>query len=268
MIKVESFSKYYGKFLAVDKISFHVKEGEVFGFIGQNGAGKTTTIRALLNLIFKSEGSLIIDGLDAATNSKLIKSFTSYVPSEVKYYENYKARDIFKLSKNLANSDTDIQALCTYFDLDQNRTISELSLGNQKKVSIIQALIKNPRLIILDEPTSGLDPVIQEKLFKLLLLKKEEGMTIFLSSHNLTEVEKYCDRVLIIKEGKVVDIFDLNEHRKHSALKVTYKERGKETEEFTFDGKINDLMKSLSKLDLEELNITKPSLEEYFKKYY
>lgn len=268
MIKITNFSKYYGKHLGVKDISFTVNKGEIYGFIGQNGAGKTTTIRALLNLIFKTNGSLKIDGLDVEKETKQIKSFTSYVPSEVEYYQGSRVSDIFNLSKSLTTRNVDVDKLCKYFDLDQNRFIKELSLGNKKKVSLIQALIKNPQVIILDEPTSGLDPIIQERLFTLLKQKQKEGLTVFLSSHNLREVEKYCDKVLIVKNGEVIDVFDLNEKRKTTSLKVIYKEKNKPAKTIITEENVNTIINNLARKDLESIEILKPSLEEEFMKYY
>lgn len=206
IIDIQNLKKYYGKSCGVEDVTLQVNEGEIYGFIGENGSGKSTTIRVLLNLNFPTSGSVRMLDMDCTKESKKIKEFVSYVPSEVVYYPTMKVRDLLKFALKLSpnGSIEDIERLCNYFDLEQFRLIKDLSLGNRKKVSIIQALIKKPKILILDEPTSGLDPLMQDKLFEVLLKEKASGMTIFLSSHNLSEVEKYCDRVSIIKSGKIV----------------------------------------------------------------
>ncbi len=269
VIKVAGFTKCYGDFLAVDNISFSINEGEITGFVGKNGAGKTTTIRSLLNIINPSSGELSIFDLDCNKDSKEIKTFTSYMPSDSKFYDNLSALDIFKLVSELV--DVDISKAIEYseyFDLDINKKIKELSFGNLKKVSIIQALIKANKLLILDEPTNGLDPLMQSKFFDLILKLKNEGLTIFLSSHNLSEIEKYCDRVLIIKDGKLVDDLDMKKERLNRKKLVTYESELGEKMAYHYEGDINDLIDNLSKLKLKSLEIKDLSIEEEFMKYY
>lgn len=268
-IKVNNFTKKYQDFLAVDNISFEVKAGEITGFVGKNGAGKTTTIRALLNIIKASSGELSIFDLDSDKDSKAIKEFTSYMPSDSSFYDNLTALDIFKLVSDLANVDIKIAIdYSDYFDLDINKKIKELSFGNLKKVSIIQALIKDNKLLILDEPTNGLDPLMQSKFFELILKLKEKGLTIFLSSHNLSEIEKYCDRVLIIKDGLLVEDLDMRKERLKRKQIVSYQLRSGDKISTEFSGDINELLKDLSKLDLKSLEIKDLSIEEEFMKYY
>lgn len=268
-IKVNNFTKKYQDFLAVDNISFEVKAGEITGFVGKNGAGKTTTIRALLNIIKASSGELSIFDLDSNKDSKAIKEFTSYMPSDSSFYDNLTALDIFKLVSGLADVDIKIAIdYSDYFDLDINKKIKELSFGNLKKVSIIQALIKDNKLLILDEPTNGLDPLMQSKFFELILKLKEKGLTIFLSSHNLSEIEKYCDRVLIIKDGLLVEDLDIRKERLKRKQIVSYQLRSGDKISTEFSGDINELLKDLSKLDLKSLEIKDLSIEEEFMKYY
>lgn len=270
MIKINNLVKYYGKHRGVDDISIHVEKGSIYGFIGQNGAGKSTTIKAMLNLIFPTSGSILIDNLDSINDSKEIKTFTSYVPSEVNYYEDLKVGDFLRYTMKL-NDQSNVEKiveLCKYFDLDETRIIKELSLGNKKKVSIVQTLLKKPKVILLDEPTSGLDPVIQERLFKKLIELKKEGLTVFLSSHNLHEVEKYCDKVCIIKEGKVVFLSDTESMKSSRKLKVSYELKSGEKVEELYEGEVSDLLKSLSQKDILHIEIKYTTLEEAFMKYY
>lgn len=269
MIEVKNLSKKFGTTKAVDDISFNIEKNTIVGFVGKNGAGKTTTIRCILDFLKPDQGSITISGIDATKDSAKIKSFLGYMPSDTSFYENVHCKDIFELSCAISNHPKEkIEELTKYFELDYNKKFKDLSLGNKKKVSIIQALLKDVKLLILDEPTSGLDPLMQKKFFELLLKLKEQGMTIFLSSHNLSEIQKYCDRVLIIKKGKIVE--DLNIKNIISSLKqiVTYKTKSKEEKSFEYCGDINILIKELAQLELEQLEIKYASVEDEFIKYY
>lgn len=269
MIKVENFTKKYGDFVAVENISFNVKENEIVGFVGKNGAGKTTTIRSMLNMLFPTEGTININGLDSIKDTKKIKEITSYMPSDIIFYENVKVSDIFKLCIKFSNkSYARVLELAKYFELDLNKKIYQLSTGNKKKVLIIQSLLKDNRVIILDEPTNGLDPVMQKKFFDLILKEKKKGVTIFLSSHNLSEIEKYCDRVLIISDGKIVETVDLNKRERKVKYIVTYENKDNETIRYEYDGNINHLINKLSKISLNNLEIRKKTIEEEFISYY
>lgn len=269
MIEIQNFTKKYGHFTAVKNLSFCVEAGSIVGFVGKNGAGKTTTIRCMLDLLKPTAGTIKIDGLDSATQSKEIKRFLGYMPGDVNFYENLTCSDIFKLSCEISNTPKEkSDSLCSYFELDPRKRFKDLSLGNKKKVSIIQALLREARVLILDEPTSGLDPLMQKKFFDLLLDLKKQGMTIFLSSHNLSEIQKYCDRALIIKDGELVDDIDL--HAIIPSLKqiVTYKTKNGTEKTFENTEDINQLLLNLSKLDLIHLEIKYASVEEEFIKYY
>lgn len=270
MIETKHLSKYYGKHLGIDDVNLLTEKGEIFGFIGPNGSGKSTTIRLLLNLIYKTAGESYIFGLDTEEKSKEIKRKIGYVPSEVNYYEFMKVKDLLQLTKRFYSfiTDDDINDLCEFFEIDQKRKIRELSYGNKKKLAIIQAVIRKPELLILDEPTNGLDPFMQLKLFEVLQRLKNHGTTIFLSSHNLNEVQKYCDRVAIIKEGKIilVDQIDhiMNQTKRH--VRVTTKDG--EIKEFESDKNPNEIIKDLSNMDLVDIEIRKSSLEDDFLGYY
>lgn len=269
-LEIKDFTKCYKKLTAVDNISFEVESGEIFGFIGQNGAGKSTTIRTVLNMIFPTQGSIKVLGMDCVKETKEIKKVVSYVPGEVAYYKNIKVNDLFAYAMSFCKTKNQEKCnkLCEYFELDPKRKIQELSLGNKKKVSIIQALLKEPKLIILDEPTSGLDPLMQEKLFSVLLEEKKKGVAIFLSSHNLSEVEKYCDRVAVIKNGILLDISSMDKYRNSSKKKVSYRLKSGEEKTMYWEEDINKLTKELSMLDLESLVITHQSVEDEFMQYY
>lgn len=286
VIKIKGLTKIYGKNRGIENINLEIKEGEIYGFIGPNGAGKSTTIKTLLNFIFPTSGEAFIYEKDVVKESEKIKRFTSYVPSEVRYYREVKVKDILDYAMSFFNNCNKeyLNELCKELELDLNKKMGELSLGNKKKVAIVQALISNPKVIILDEPTNGLDPLIQQKLFKILLKEKDKGKTIFLSSHNLSEVERFCDRVAVIKNGKIVDILDLNNISRNlgKRIKITSKDLDidvikiisgnlKSTEdgvEFIYKGDINELIKILSNYRLDKLLIEEVRLEESFLNYY
>lgn len=285
VIKIKNLSKYYGNIMGVKDINLTINQGEIFGFIGPNGAGKSTTIRAMLNFLFPTSGKIEIFGLDSVEDSNLIKEKVGYVPSEVNYYDYMKVRDLFNFNKSLYPNVTqkEIDRLCKLFDLNQNRKINKLSFGNKKKVAIIQALMFNPQLLIFDEPTNGLDPLIQNKLFDELLTRQKQGVTIFLSSHNLREVEKYCDRVGIVRNGKIIDVKKIDQLNNKNIKKVVIKlmkkinlslegitdliYKNKELS-FKYKGEISKLLNALVKVEVLDINIIPLSLEEDFLDYY
>ncbi|MDB1933591.1 ABC transporter ATP-binding protein [Clostridium tertium] len=285
-IKITNLTKSYGKSRGIKNINLEIKEGEIYGFIGPNGAGKSTTIKTLLNFIFPTSGSAKILGKDIVSESKLIKEFTSYVPSEVRYYSDVKVKDILNYAASFFDyyDDQYLNELCSELEVELDKKIEELSLGNKKKVAIVQALLSNPKIVILDEPTNGLDPLIQQKLFNILLKEKAKGKTIFLSSHNLSEIEKFCDRVAVIKEGEIIDILDLNKMNRDLVKRIILRSNDiniKEIEkisesfkyideeiEFIYKGNINELISLLSKYNLDKLLIEDVKLEEAFLNYY
>ena len=269
VIELEHFSKAYGKFLAIDDISMSIDKGEIVGFVGKNGSGKSTTIRSMVNMIFPTSGKITINGMDSVKDAKKLKHILSYMPSDSAYYENVTSEELFKLCLKFSSEGTDrVHELAAFFELDIKKKISELSLGNRKKVSIIQALLKNAEIIILDEPTSGLDPLMQSKFFEHILKEKEKGATIFLSSHNLSEIEKYCDKVIIIKDGKIVDFLDMRNVKIKHKQTVSYTTKDGVSKTFEFSGDINNLVDELSALDIENLEIKTNTVEEEFIKYY
>lgn len=285
-IKITNLTKSYGKSRGIKNVNLEIKEGEIYGFIGPNGAGKSTTIKTLLNFIFPTSGSAKILGKDIVSESKLIKEFTSYVPSEVRYYSDVKVKDILNYAASFFDyyDDQYLNELCSELEVELDKKIEELSLGNKKKVAIVQALLSNPKIVILDEPTNGLDPLIQQKLFNILLKEKSKGKTIFLSSHNLSEIEKFCDRVAVIKEGEIIDILDLNKMNRDLGKRIILKSNDiniKEIEkisesfkyideeiEFIYKGNINELISVLAKYNLDKLLIEEVKLEEAFLNYY
>ncbi len=288
VIEIKNLTKNYGKARGITDVSFHVEEGEIFGFIGPNGAGKSTTIRTLLSLIYPTSGSAAIFGKDCIKYAPEILKDVGYLPSEVFYYDNMKVIDLLKYSASFYKVDCSkrMKELAELLDLDLNKKIDDLSYGNKKKVGIVQGLLHEPKLIILDEPTSGLDPLMQQKFFDLLKEENKKGATILFSSHILSEVQKVCDRVGIIKEGKIIKVEKIstlkeNAYKRISIEVETPAENGyfnlpgvtkiiikDNNVSFLYSGNINTIIKKLSDLKLSNITIEEPDLEEIFMHYY
>lgn len=284
MIKTESLTKYYGKSRGIMDVDLSIDEGDFFGFIGPNGAGKSTTIRILLGLISPTKGTAEIFGKDVTKEKRAILADIGYMPSETMFYHNRKAGEIIKLSADLRNRDcaSEAAALCERLSLDPEKKISQLSLGNRKKVSIVCALQHKPKLCVLDEPTSGLDPLIQGEFYKILEERNKAGVTIFLSSHVLSEVQKHCRCAAVIREGRLIASDSMKNLGRTEAKRVTVK--GMETLpniehvrnvkkiddkiRFLYNGEPNALLRALSQLPLTDIEITEPDLEEIFLHYY
>lgn len=214
-IVLNELTKHYGKHRGINNLSFSVNQGEFFGFIGPNGAGKSTTIRTLMGLIRPTGGSASIFDLDCHSKASVIARDVGYLPSENSYYENMKVRELLQYTADLYGMDckTKMKELADRLNLDLSRKIADLSLGNKKKVGIVSAIMTSPKLIIMDEPTSGLDPLIQQAFYDILKEENSRGATVFFSSHVLSEVQKLCDRVAILKEGQLIGIQSIKELR-------------------------------------------------------
>ena len=285
MIKLQELTKYYKKNArGILDVSLEIKQGEIFGFIGPNGAGKSTTVRTLLNLIFPTSGCASIDGLDIVNDSIAIRKMVGYIPSEVHFYGDMYVKDFIHYACSF-HGEIDqpyMDLLVEKLELDLNRKIEDLSFGNKKKVAIVAALVTHPKILILDEPTSGLDPLMQSTFFHLLEIEKKNGATIFFSSHNLSEVQRICDRVGIIKEGRLIKVETIDDIMKTRAKIVRIKtedvldvtenmlnlEKLNGYFSFVYTGEIKTLLTMLSNINIEDMSITEPSLEEIFMHYY
>lgn len=290
IIQTKKLSKYYlnGKIKALNELNLEVKEGEVFGFIGPNGAGKTTTIRLLLDLIRPTSGSAGIFNLDVRSHSLEVRKNIGYLPGEIFLPESMTGRECigyFGGFKTKVESEYK-KKLIDVFNLDANKKIREYSKGNKQKLAIILALMHKPELLILDEPTSGLDPLNQQTLYNLILETKKWGTTTFLSTHILEEAEKICDRVGIIKDGKLLKIENIDEFKQKNIREIHLEtkwsiplselkipginkvERTTSGYHLISVGKNGGIIKKLSKLNIDDIKITEPSLEEIFMHFY
>jgi len=287
-IETERLTKYYGKDRGIIDLNLKINEGEIFGFIGPNGSGKTTTIRLFLSLLFPTSGSGKIFNYDIAKDGPRIKKIVGFIPTEVNYYENMTVKELIEYSARFYEISLNhrFNQLVDALDLDLSRKIDDLSMGNKKKVAVVQSLIHRPRLLILDEPTSGLDPLIQNHLFDILNEDNEKGTTIFFSSHVLSDVEKFCHRVAFIKDGRIVNEDDIDSLKEKLLSRITYRlkegknditlqtpgvisvEKNKNSTSFLYKGEIPILLKELSQMPVEKITITEPDLEDVFMHYY
>lgn len=288
IVEVSHLKKYYGKHRGVEDVDFTIKQGEIFGFIGPNGAGKSTTIRCALSLIFPTSGQIKLFGLDSVKDKVEIAKKVGYLPSEVAYYENMKVKDLLNYSMSFYGKidPARLKDLTERMDLDVTRKIDDLSLGNKKKVGIVQGLLHQPELIILDEPTSGLDPLMQQRFFDLIEEENKRGATVLFSSHILTEVKRLCDRIALIKDGRIEDMDKIaslqSNHYKNVRLMadpadldqfeksdlIESKERFGDQLHFVYRGELNKLLRELARFDVQNLSMEDPSLEELFMDYY
>lgn len=283
-IETNKLTKYYGKSRGIIDLDLAVEQGEFFGFIGPNGAGKSTTIRTLLGLIQPTTGSAKILEKDILTEKEAILAQVGYLPSEAMFYSGMRVMDVIKLSADLRKKDCRKEAenLCRRLDLDTSKKVEELSFGNRKKVSIVCALQHNPAVCILDEPTSGLDPLMQREFFSILKERHEQGTTIFLSSHILSEIQRNCTRAAIIREGRIIACDSVEVLGRTNAKRIHIQgdldlsslsgikdlKRSEHGMSFLFGGDINELIRALSGQDIHDLSIAEPDLEEIFMHYY
>lgn len=288
VIDIQNLTKQYGKQRGIDNVSFSVEKGEIFGFIGPNGAGKSTTIRTLLALIHSTSGSATIFGKDCIEDAPSIAQNIGYLPSETFFYEGMTVKELLDYTAKLYQKDCSkrIKELSERLKLDTGRKIRDLSFGNKKKVGIVAGLLHSPKLIILDEPTSGLDPLMQDTFFEILKEENKKGATILFSSHILSEVQKMCDRIAILKEGKVISVQSIHELRASTYKRIQLRTKDSISEQelsldgisqfeqredeinFMYNGNVSQLINSFSNLEIADIFIEEPSLEEIFMHYY
>lgn len=286
ILKVKNLTKYYDDTLGVKNVSFELNEGEIFGFIGPNGAGKSTTIRSILNLINKTSGEVYFDGKILDKNDIEIKKSIGYLPSEINLYDDLTVKEMLDFHEKFYDKDLSKRRkeLVKRLKLDEKKKVENLSLGNSKKLGIVLAFMHEPKLLILDEPTSGLDPIIQQEFFSLLKEEKQKGTTILYSTHVLNEISKICDRVGIIKSGKLLKVEPIIQLLDKSLSYVTLSSDSCEkiikelnievishednTIKFKNTIEVNKLIKILSNYNISKLYIEQASLDDVFLHYY
>lgn len=285
-IKIKKISKNFGKKTALHNVSFDVPEGQIFGFLGPNGAGKTTTIRCVMDFIKPTSGTIEILGQDAHKDSAVLKQSIGFLSSDSQLNPNWTSQDHINLFESTKGATTELAQMLKLLDLDTGIKVKTLSSGNKQKLAIVLAFIGNPRLIVMDEPTRGLDPVLQNVLYSMLKDFVARGNTVFLSSHNLAEVQKICDAVVLIKNGKVITEQTMSKIR---GLKVHLIEAKTETPikvdslklpeveiidhtasdvRLKVHGDLNQVLHVLTKHNLLDLNVEHASLEDVFLEQY
>jgi ABC-2 type transport system ATP-binding protein len=290
VIETDRLCKRYGDARGIEDLTLTVERGEVFGFLGPNGAGKTTTIRTLLDLLHPTSGSARVFGLDSRRDSRAIRARLGNLPGEFAYDERMTGRELLALFATLRGVESldRADALAERFEANLDRPLRALSRGNRQKIGLIQALFHDPKLLVLDEPTTGLDPLMQEEFLAVVVEHRERGGTVFLSSHDLDEVERVCDRVGIIREGRLVDVEPVSALTRRSYRIVTVEfaepvdpaefERLPGVSELSVDGTratfkaaagaLDPVVKALARHPVRDLELAHPSLEEIFLTYY
>jgi ABC-2 type transport system ATP-binding protein len=283
VIETRNLTKYYGKIRGIEDITFSVKKGEIFGFLGPNGAGKTTTIRTLLGFLQPTGGEAYLFGLDIREDGIDIKQDVGYIPGDLTLYNHLTGRQFIDYFASLRDSGMYLRDdLLALFEIPLERKIKGYSKGMKQKLGIIQAFMHDPDLIIMDEPTAGLDPLLKQEFYKFLKKEKKKGKTLFFSSHILSEVDKICDRVGIIREGHLVALENIEtlKHKKGKLVKVKLKGDPKKFKgpkqvkvkngwiHFHVTNDVDTWIKKLAKYSIEDIEITEFSLEDIFIHYY
>ena len=283
VIETKNLTKYYGKIKGVEGLTFTVKKGEIFGFLGPNGAGKTTTIRTLLGYLNKTSGEAYIFGKNIDDNIVEIKSEVGYIPGELNIYGHLTGRQFIDYFSSLRHREmTLLDELLKIFNLPLDRKVKGYSKGMKQMLGIIQAFMDDPDIVIMDEPTSGLDPLLQQKFYEFLRKQKNKGKTMFFSSHVLSEVDKVCDRIGIIRNGGLVALEDIETLKDKMGKKIRVKIKEKPEKfkgpkdmkikdgwiEFVTNTDVDHWIKLLSKYTILDLDINEFSLEDIFIHYY
>ena len=289
VVVAEHLTKSYGASRGVIDLSFSVRAGEVFGYLGPNGAGKSTTIRTMLDFIRPTDGSITLFGLEPRTDAEAIHARVGYMPGEFTLYERMHVRDYleaFAAFRGGAGRDG-IAPLAGRLDLPLDRRIRELSHGNRQKVALVQAFMHRPDLLVLDEPTQGLDPLVQQTFYELIDEARDRGATVFLSSHVLPEVERVCDRVGIIREGRLITVDDVGDLKAKALRSIVFHfaapvgsepfaslpsvvaaEAHGDTVALTIQGELDEVVKEAARHEVVNVETREPSLEEIFLRAY
>jgi ABC-2 type transport system ATP-binding protein len=287
-IETERLTKYYGASRGIKDVSIRVKRGEVYGFLGLNGAGKTTTIRILLDLIRPSSGRARVLGLDCQRDSQRVRRSVGYLPGDVSLYRDMRARNLLGfLGDTGRRVDREfLEQLLERFAVDLEKRVKDYSRGMKQKLALIQAFMSEPELVVLDEPTSGLDPLMQQEFYRLIGEVRRRGMTVFMSSHNLAEVQRVCDRVGIIREGSMVVVEEVEALRRKAGriMRVAFSEDVKASDleaagasgvsvsggyfHINVGDDIDGVVKAISSFRIRDLTVQEATLEDVFLTYY
>jgi ABC-2 type transport system ATP-binding protein len=289
VIETDGLTKLYGSARGIEDVTFSVEPGEVFGFLGPNGAGKTTTIRTLLDMLHPTRGSARIFGLDSRRDSVAIRARLGNLPGDFGYGKQADGKEALRLLARLRGIEGlgRAESLAARFRADLDRPLGQLSRGNRQKVGLILATFHSPELLILDEPTSGLDPLMQEEFMELVAEERERGCTVVLSSHELDEVERVCDRVGIVRAGRLIAVERIDELLGKARRTVTLElaEPGDLAElrslpnvtdlqvqdgraSFKVSGDLDAAIKAIAHHHVLDMELTHPTLEEVFLTYY
>ena len=291
IIEITDLTKDYNHNRGIFDLTFTIQKGEVYGFLGPNGAGKTTTVRHLLGFSKPDKGTSSILGYNSWEEPEIIQNHVGYIPGEIALPENMDGQEYINMIAEMRNLKdmTKANELIERFNLDTSTNIKRMSKGTKQKIGIITAFMHDPELLLLDEPSSGLDPLMQAEFIQLVKEEKEKGKTVLLSSHMFDEVEKTCDRVSIIKQGRIITTINVKdiEHRTTKTFEIKFKTK-KDFNEFNKldlnfievnkekqrikvdidDIDINTFTASLSKYKLEYISEIKYTLEDYFMRFY
>jgi ABC-2 type transport system ATP-binding protein len=289
VVRTAALTKYYGRQRGIIDLDLEIATGEVFGYLGPNGAGKTTTIRLLLDYLRPSRGSARLFGLDSHRDSLAIRRRVGYLPGDLRLYDSLSGRELIDYFGRLRGgvSRTRVNDLSERLDCDLRRELRTLSSGNRQKVGLIQALMNDPELLILDEPTNGLDPLVQQTFYELVGEARAAGRTVLLSSHVLPEVERVCDRVAIIREGRLVVVERIADLRaramRHLEIEFCRAVPGDAFQQVagvrdltvdanvlrcTVSGVMDPILKAANRYEVRMLTSSEPSLEEVFLEQY
>ena len=289
VIETRGLTVYYGSHRGIVDVDLEVRKGEIFGFLGPNGAGKTTTIRVLMDIIRQSLGKASIFELDCQKEGVKLRERVGYLPGELSLPKDATGRRYLKMVDSLRETKADpafLRELCARLDLDTSRKIREYSSGNKQKLGLVAALMNKADLMVLDEPTIGLDPLMQQSVMELVLEAKEEGRTVFFCSHILSEVQAVCDRVGIIREGKLIKVerIDALTAQPFQRIKLRFDEMPDE-DAFSFEGvmilgrdgnavtlevrdNLPSVMRAAADYEVADIETHPVTLEEVFMAYY
>ena len=286
VIVIKNLHKHFGRLHAVDGINLSIVKGEIFGFLGPNGAGKSTTIRCLMGFNKQTSGDISVFGFDMQKDSSTAKKYIGYLPGNVKLYDGWTGWEHIKFFESVRGKSKNVNDLITRLDYDPTKKFRHLSSGNKQKLGLILALMHEPKLLVMDEPTVGLDPLLQNEIYKILMDMRDRGATIFISSHNLPEVEKLCDRVAIIKEGKIVAIENVKDlgNKKIHKIEVRFGDKFTSNEFIvngvdkveevsgglliSLSGDLNPILQAIAKHKILDFEMNHASLEDIFLKFY